>query len=116
MEWRDIRANWAALIPSIRARWPEIGEDRLTAMSGEREELVAAVAATSGADGAEAEREVEAWRAQPMPADAYADPAHDQEAARDAGGYVPEGEDPMADESRFGDEDVPDRPIGRREG
>lgn len=115
MEWRDIRENWAALIPSIRARWPEITEERLTAMSGTREELVQAVAETSGADAVEAEREVEAWRAQPMPADAYADPAHDQDAAGDAGAYVPEGEDPLADDRRFGDEDIPERPIGRRE-
>jgi hypothetical protein len=115
MEWRDIRENWTAMIPSIQARWPEISEERLTAMSGERDELVQAVAETSGSDGVEAEREVDAWLVQPMPADAYADPAHDQQAAQDAGGYVPEGEDPLADDRRFGDEDVPDRPIGRRE-
>ncbi len=61
------------------------------------------------------ERDLEEWREGPMPADAYADPTHDDEATRDARRYIPEGEDPLADDSRFGDDDVPDRPIGRRD-
>jgi hypothetical protein len=114
MQWNEIRENWTALIPSVQARFPQLSEERLTALSGERDELVAALVQT-GSDAQEAEREVEDWRETPMPADAYADPAHDPDAAQDAGGYIPEGEDPLADDRRFGDDHVPDRPMGRRE-
>jgi hypothetical protein len=115
MEWTEIRENWSALIPSVLARWPELDEGDLTAMSGEKVELVAALTGR-GRDASEAERQVEDWRETPMPADAYADPAHDAAAARESRDYVPEGEDPLADDRRFGDDEVPDRPIGRREG
>jgi hypothetical protein len=50
-----------------------------------------------------------------MPADAYADPTHDDAALSEAGRYVPEGEDVLSDDSRFGDDDLPDRPMGRQE-
>jgi hypothetical protein len=113
MQWDEIRENWTALIPSVMARWPQLSEEQLTGMGGERGELVAGLVQT-GTEAQEAEREVEDWRETPMPLDAYADPAHDQAAARDAKGYIPEGEDPLADDRRFGDDNVPDRPLGRR--
>lgn len=114
MQWSEIRENWTALIPSVEARFPQIGEENLVAMSGERSELVAALVET-GMDTAEAERQLETWRETPMPLDAYADPDHDAGAARDSRGYIPEGEDALADDHRFGDDHVPDRPIGRRD-
>ncbi|MDG4648838.1 hypothetical protein P6F26_10320 [Roseibacterium sp. SDUM158017] len=114
MQWSEIRENWTALIPSVQARWPQLSEERLTALNGERDELVATLV-QSGTDAQEAEREVEDWRETPLPADAYADPAHDAAAAQDAGGYVPEGEDPLSDDRRFGDDSIPETPIGRRE-
>ena len=113
MQWDEIRENWTALIPSVMARWPQLSEEQLTGMSGERSELVAGLVHT-GTEAQEAEREVEDWRETPLPLDAYADPDHDQAAARDAKGFIPEGEDPLADDRRFGDDNVPDRPLGRR--
>jgi hypothetical protein len=113
MQWDEIRENWTGLIPSVMARWPQLSEEQLTGMSGTRDELVAGLVQT-GTEAQEAEREVEDWRETPLPLDAYADPDHDQAAAQDAKGYIPEGEDPLADDRRFGDDDVPDRPLGRR--
>ncbi|MFW5641377.1 MAG: hypothetical protein ACOCY0_01295 [Roseicyclus sp.] len=113
MQWSEIRENWTALIPSVQARFPQLSEEDLVGMNGERSELVAALVET-GIDTAEAERQVEDWRETPMPADAYAHPEHDDEAAREARDYIPEGEDPLADDRRFGDDDLPDRPMGRR--
>lgn len=115
VEWTEIREAWPALIPSMLARWPALDEDRLAAMSGERGDLIAALRET-GLDDAEAESEAEAWRMGPMPADAYGDPAHDDASAAAAGDYVPEGEDALSDDRRFGDREVTEPPIGRRDG
>ena len=115
MDWTEIRENWEATIPSLQSRWPEVPEEDWIAAAGERADIAAAIARWTGNDLTEAERDLEEWREGPMPADAYADPTHDDEATRDARRYIPEGEDPLADDSRFGDDDVPDRPIGRRD-
>jgi hypothetical protein len=115
MTWTEIRETWPALIASLQTRFPELDEDGLVSISGEREELVALLEARSARDRVEAERDLEAWREGPMPSDAYADPSHDNAAVSDAGRYVPEGEDALADDRRFGDDDLPDRPMGRRE-
>jgi hypothetical protein len=114
MDRTEIRDTWPALIPSLQARFPELDEDGLIALSGEREELVGALEQRSARDRVEAERDLEAWREGPIPSDAYADPSHDNAAARDAGRYIPEGEDPLSDDRRFGDDDMAERPMGRR--
>lgn len=115
MTWDEIRETWPTLVPALRTRFPELDEDRLTALSGAQDELVAALAEASARDRTEAARDLEAWREGPMPADAYASPLHDDAAARDAGRYVPEGEDPLSDDRRFGDDHVPATPMGRRD-
>lgn len=113
MNWTEIRDTWPALIPSLLARFPELGEDRLISLSGERDELIAALAEVSARDRADAESALEDWRQGPMPYDAYADPSHDNSAAMDAGRYIPDGEDALSDDRRFGDDDVPATPMGR---
>ncbi len=115
MEWKDIQANWPAMIPVVRASFPELDEARLTGLSGTPDELAEALAEASARDRQEAMRDLETWREGPMPADAYADPTHDDAALSQAGRYVPEGEDVLSDDARFGDDDQPDRPMGRRE-
>jgi hypothetical protein len=98
----------------MQARFPQLSEEDVVGTNGERSDLVSALVET-GMDAAEAERELEDWRETPMPADAYAHPDHDGEAAQEARGYIPEGEDPLADDRRFGDDHVPETPMGRRE-
>ena len=115
MEWKDIQANWPAMIPVVRASFPELDEARLTGLSGTPDELAEALAEASARDRQEATRDLEIWREGPMPADAYADPTPDDAALSQAGRYVPEGEDVLSDDARFGDDDQPDRPMGRRE-
>jgi hypothetical protein len=115
MQWSEIEQNWRAMIPAIRGRWPEVSEEDLIALSGRKDEVVATIAGASGDTPAEIERQIDEWRQGPMPADAYADPTHDNAAARDAGRYVPDGEDALADDARFGDDDMAERPIGRQD-
>jgi len=116
MDWTEIRDNWEATLPALRTRWPEVPEEEWIAAAGERAEIIATVARWTGDDPAEAERALDDWREGPMPADAYADPTHDDAAARDAGRYIPAGESALDDDSRFGDDDQPDRPMGRSDG
>ena len=113
MKWTEIEQNWAAMIPSIQARWPEVSEADLTSLSGKRDELVAVIADATGDTPNEAGRQVAEWMEGPMPSDAFAHPTHDNAAARDARRYVPPGEDPLSDDARFGDEDQPEPPMGR---
>ncbi|AHM05232.1 hypothetical protein roselon_02947 [Roseibacterium elongatum DSM 19469] len=114
MQWSDIEKNWTAMIPAIRARWPDVSEEDLIALSGHRDEVIATLAGATGETPTDIARQMDEWRQGPMPADAYADPTRDNAAARDAGRYLPEGEDVYADDDRFGDEGVADRPMGRR--
>jgi len=116
MDWTEIRENWEATLPALQSRWPEVPEEEWIAAAGDRADIIATIARCTGDDLSEAERALEEWREGPMPADAYADPVHDNAAARDAGRYIPEGEEPLDDDGRFGDDNLQDRPMGRREG
>jgi len=114
MDWTEIRENWEATIAALQSRWPDVPEEEWIAAAGDREDIAATIARWTGDDLAEAERALEEWREGPMPADA--DPVHDNAATQDARRYIPEGEDPLDDDGRFGDDDVPDSPMGRRDG
>ncbi|GAA5069503.1 hypothetical protein N0B44_00670 [Roseibacterium beibuensis] len=115
MQWSDIQQNWRAMIPAIQGRWPDVAEEDLIALSGDRDEVIATVAGATGETPAEIGRQMEDWQQGPMPADAYADPTHDEAAARDSERYLPDGEDVYSGDDRFGDDDVADRPMGRRD-
>ena len=113
MKWNDVERHWPALVGSLQSRWPDLVEEDLLALTPTRDELVDLVARSAGEPVPEAGRQVDIWLEGPMPSDAFADPVHDDAAIREAARYVPEGEDVLSDDSRFGDDAVPATPIGR---
>ena len=89
-------------------------EADLIALTPTQDELAALIARRTDADTPEAARQIAEWLNGPMPADSYADPAHDNAAAHDAGRSIPDGEDVYSDDRKFGGDHTPDTPIGRR--
>lgn len=115
MEWSTVARNWAAFMPAMQTRWPEADEEELAAIDGDRERLVAHLAETGERSTADAAEDVARWLNGEIPADARMDPELDRAAMEESGSYMMPGEDPLAHDDRFGDDDVPDRPMGRRE-
>lgn len=113
MNWNDVRTNWTAMDRPLMTRWEGLSETRLADIDGDRALLEEEIAKVEGLSLAEAQRQLAEWVAGPMPADVYADPSHDDAALRDSARHVPPGEDPMSDDQAFGDDNIPDRPIGR---
>jgi hypothetical protein len=113
MSRADFEADWTPYRDALVTRFPELSEAELADADGRVPELAMIIAAHQGTTPAEAQAALEEFLAGPMPADAYAAPQHDNEAARESETYVPEGEDPLADDRRFGDDHVADRPMGR---
>lgn len=113
MQWQEIADNWPGMLDAARTRWPSVSEEDLIALTPTQGELSTLVAEREGLARDEAERQVAEWTNGPMPADSYADPSHDLAAGRDAGRYVPDGEDALSDDRRFGDDDAAEPPVGR---
>jgi hypothetical protein len=113
MSRSDFEADWTPYRDALVTRFPKLTEAELADADGNVSDLAVIIAAHDGTTPSEAQQALEEFLGGPMPADAYAAPQHDDAAARAAADYVPDGEDPLSDDRRFGDDDVPDRPIGR---
>ncbi|WP_179381441.1 hypothetical protein [Jannaschia marina] len=113
MSRHDFAQDWVPFRDPILSTYPELDDADLEAADGSTAELARRIAEKRGTDAAEAQQRLHEFLAGPLPADAYAAPVHDNAAVRDSGDYVPEGEDPMADDERFGDDTTPDTPMGR---
>ena len=113
MSREDFQADWTPFRDAILTRFPGLSEDDLSDADGSIAALSARLAENEGVSPAEAEQSLAAFLGGPMPADAHAAPQHDDAAIRESKDYVPEGEDPLADDRRFGDDGLADRPMGR---
>ncbi|WP_371157586.1 hypothetical protein [Jannaschia sp. 2305UL9-9] len=116
MSRQDFEADWTPFRDALRTRFPELSETDMSDADGDVRALALRLSAADGSTPAEAEQRLTAFLSGPMPADAYAAPQHDGAAFGASGDYVPDGEDVLADDARFGDDDQADRPIGRRDG
>lgn len=105
--------DWVPYRDAVLDRFPALTDGDLTDADGSTAALAKRIAEAEGVEPADAQDRLHALLEGPMPADAYADPTRDNESAMDAGAYVPEGEDPLADDRRFGDDTVAEPPIGR---
>lgn len=114
MQQKDLRDDWPALFPSLQAQFPKLSDDALDRIDGDRERLEHEIAKRHDMTAAEAREAVADWMVGPMPSDAFAHPTHDNAAVRDSGKYIPDGEDALADDARFGDDDTVESPIRRR--
>ena len=114
MSRAEFSEDWVPYRDALLDRFPGLTDADLEDADGSTATLATRIAAMDGTQTpADAQQELHEFLAGPMPADAYADPAHDQEAVMDSEGYVPDGEDPLADDRRFGDDDTAENPVGR---
>jgi hypothetical protein len=113
MSRRDFETDWVPFRDAILTRYPELTDGDLSQADGSTAELARIIGEKQGVAPGDAQQDLHEFLSGPMPADAYADPTHDNAAAMQSDAYIPEGEDALADDRRFGDDEVPDRPIGR---
>ncbi len=115
MQWTAVESNWAAFVEPIMQRWPNTEENDLLAMEGDRDRLVAYLAERHELTRREADEQVTAWMQGAVPADVAMDDTRDGENIRASAAHIGVGEDVYADDKDFGDEQVPQRPIGRED-
>ena len=113
MKWSQVEANWSAFIEPITQRWPEADPDALADIDGDRKETLRHIAETSGMSLAEAQEELNDWLDSGVPLDVLMDESNDNDQIVASGRFIPAGEDVYDDDSAFGDDHIPDRPIGR---
>ena len=113
MSRQDFAQDWVPYRDPLLSRFPGLTDADLEDADGSTATLAKRIAQTEGVEPAEAQQTLHEFLSGPMPADAFADPTHDDAAVRESGDYVPEGEDPLADDRRFGDDDAAENPVGR---
>ncbi len=113
MRWTDIANNWDAFSAPILQRWPAADENALLRIEGEYEAFLAHIAEVTGQPRDVVVDDVARWIEGGMPADVVMDEHHDNASISQSADYVPEGEDPLSDDARFGDDNKADTPIGR---
>lgn len=109
----DLKADWPALFPSLKARFPNLTDDILIDVDADRSRLEDAIADRHDMSPEDAQEALSDWMQGPEPADAFAHPSHDHAAIAESGAYVPDGEDPSDDDARFGDDGKLENPVDR---
>ena len=113
MSRQQFAEDWVPFRDAILDRYPGLTDADLEDADGSTAELARRIAAADGIEAGEAQQGLHEFLAGPMPADAYADPSHDNAAVMASDAYIPEGEDALADDRRFGDDDAAENPVGR---
>ena len=113
MSRQQFAQDWVPYRDAILSRYPGLTDADLADADGSTATLAKRIADVQSEDPAEAQQRLHEFLDGPMPADAYADPTHDNAAVMESERYIPEGEDPLADDRRFGDDEIPATPMGR---
>ncbi|UWQ21166.1 hypothetical protein [Jannaschia sp. W003] len=114
MSRQDFARDWVPFRDPLMSRYPGLTDGDLQDADGSTAALAKSIAALQGETDLEmVQRRLHEFLEGPMPADAFADPSHDNAAALESGDYIPEGEDPLSDDRRFGDDGTAEPPVGR---
>lgn len=113
MTWTQVSNNWTAFSAPILQRWPELDENRLINIAGDRRLLAAEIADKHTRSEIEADEEIAEWLNSEMPADVMADEHNDNMAILRSAEEIPEGEGPLDDDKTFGDDNKLENPVGR---
>lgn len=111
MRWRTVEQNWEAFQESLLDTWPDLSEEDLIDVEGDRAALEARIAEVTGDEPDDVAQQVEEWLEGAVPADVHMDEQHDDASLRDSGLYVSPGEDASDDDRKFGDDNVPSDPV-----
>jgi len=114
MSRQDFARDWVPYRDALMSRYPGLTDADLSDADGSTATLAKRIAALQDeADLALVQERLHDFLSGPMPADAHADPSHDDAAVSRSVDYVPEGEDPLSDDRRFGDDMTAENPVGR---
>ncbi|UWQ19251.1 hypothetical protein [Jannaschia sp. M317] len=113
MSRADFETDWTPFRDALLTRFDGLTEGDLSDADGQFDALARRIAERGGQTLPDARQTLDRFLSGPMPADAFAAPQHDDAAISGSDAYIPEGEDALADDSRFGDDDLADRPMGR---
>ena len=113
MSRQDFATNWITYRDALLSRYSNLTDGDLSDAEGSTFRLAKRIATVQSMDPAEAQQDLHEFLEGPMPADGFAEPANDNAAIRSSEDYIPEGEDPLADDARFGDDDKTENPVGR---
>lgn len=104
MKWHHIQENWAAFYDAIMDRWPDADEADLDEIDGDQRAFISYIAALTGQEPGDARDEIREWLAGELPSDVVMDPRHDDHSIRLSAKFLPEGEDELDDDARYGDD------------
>ncbi|MBM2577073.1 hypothetical protein JQC91_12265 [Jannaschia sp. Os4] len=113
MTRQDFSQNWVPYRDPLMDRFPSLTDGDLEDADGSTAALAKRIAEGEGTTPAEAQQTLHEFLDGPLPADAYAEPVNDNAAVMQSERYIPEGEDALTDDRRFGDDDKIENPIGR---
>jgi hypothetical protein len=113
MKWSTVAADWPAFTESIMSTWPELDQETVEDMEGDRRAFRAHVMEATGEDAETVDEQIREWLEAGVPLDAMMDETRDDKQIAESGRFIPAGEDVYSDDAAFGDDDVPDRPMGR---
>lgn len=113
MDWNTVSRNWSAFHESILQRWPEVEENDLIRIDGDRAVFEGLIAKTGAMSGSEAREEISQWLEGGIPSDVVMDEHHDNASITQSARHIPEGEDVYAEDRDFGDDDKNENPVGR---
>lgn len=105
MKWSHVQSNWPAFYEAIQEKWPDADEAELDEIDGDQRAFISYIAEISEGEREEARDEILEWLKGEIPSDVVMDPVHDNHSIALSSKYVPEGEDELDDDSRFGDDD-----------
>ncbi len=105
MKWHHVQENWSAFFDAIMDRWPEADESDLEDIDGDQRAFVRYIAELGDQEPAEAAQEIREWLVGELPSDVVMDPRHDDHSISLSKKFMPEGEDELDDDARYGDDD-----------
>ncbi|QUS35464.1 CsbD family protein [Falsirhodobacter algicola] len=111
MRWRTVADNWEAFQESILEAWPDLTEEDLIEIEGDRVAFEKRLVDLTGDDQDDIAQQVEEWMEGAVPSDVHMDEHHDDDSIRDSRLYVSPGEDASDDDRKFGDDNVTDDPV-----
>lgn len=113
MQWTDVSQNWAAYIPRIMTRWPDLDEAEVQSIGGDQDAFIDYLQRAKGGDRVAAQMEMADWLIGEEPVDVMMDQTRDNERIIASANDVSPGEDTLSDDAKFGAEHAPDQPMKR---
>ncbi|WP_136682753.1 hypothetical protein [Falsirhodobacter xinxiangensis] len=112
MRWQIVAKNWEAFRDSMLETWPELTEDDLSDVEGDRAAFEARLTEIGAGDRDEVGQQVAEWLEGAVPADVHMDEAHDNASIAESVLYMSPGEDASDDDRKYGDDNLAEDPKG----